>query len=66
MSGYGVEENGTEFYRIDKGINGWNNVEYGLLVGSYYSFPLVICLLFTGAISDHFNRKIIVTISIIG
>ena len=66
MSGYGVKGNTGEFYIIGDGIENWDGLDYGLLVGPYYSFPLVICLLFTGAISDHFNRKIIVTISCIG
>ena len=66
MIGYGVIGHEGSFFHINIAISGWSEESYGILVGPAYCIPLGFCLLFSGAISDNFNRKIIIIISTIG
>jgi len=66
MMGYGVIDHEGKFYHINLAIHGWSEEKYGVLAGPAYCIPLGCCLLISGAISDHFNRKIIIIISSLG
>lgn len=63
---YLFKEDGLEddpYYNMKAAIPGMDDSRYGLVAGPAFTIFYAIFVLFTGVLSDNFNRKILLTVA---